>query len=275
MLGLGLILIITATVVVVVVAVTLIVRTRRSQIQAAATAQNTMRSLRLQALSAVPENTTKVAATDSEPFALIVDIGGPAATTTLFVSLDGEASLYRSSGHGVLRCVAPEVQSAALKLIEEGARFREQMAVTRNFAYPIAGKVKFFIRAGNNTYFVERSERTLSGRTDSLWPLFNAAQDVLTALRPAAPTMNATLDRATVPNFLIPSILVTVGCCMPFGIAAILYAAQVDGKLAIGDIAGARQASKRAKVLSGIGLVLGLFSTGIYILLVLSGAEGQ
>ena len=35
-----------------------------------------------------------------------------------------------------------------------------------------------------------------------------------------------------IPNYRIPSILVTIFCCLPLGIAAIIFAAQVDGKVA-------------------------------------------
>ena len=51
-----------------------------------------------------------------------------------------------------------------------------------------------------------------------------------------------------VPNYLVPAILVTIFCCWPFGIPAIVYAAQVNGKLAIGDVAGALASSKNAKM---------------------------
>ena len=41
-----------------------------------------------------------------------------------------------------------------------------------------------------------------------------------------------------VPNYLAQAILVTLFCCLPFGIVAIVYAAQVNGRLQAGDIAG-------------------------------------
>jgi len=50
-----------------------------------------------------------------------------------------------------------------------------------------------------------------------------------------------------VPSYLVEAILVTIFCFQPFGIVAIVYAAQVDGKLASGDYAGARYVSERAK----------------------------
>lgn len=36
-------------------------------------------------------------------------------------------------------------------------------------------------------------------------------------------------------------------CCLPVGIVSIVYAAQVNGKLAAGDIAGAQDSSAKAK----------------------------
>ena len=50
-----------------------------------------------------------------------------------------------------------------------------------------------------------------------------------------------------VPNYLVQAILVTVFCCLPFGIVAIVYAAQVNGKLASGDYTGAVNTSRTAK----------------------------
>ena len=51
-----------------------------------------------------------------------------------------------------------------------------------------------------------------------------------------------------VENYLVPAILVTIFCCVPFGIVSIVYAAQVNGKLEAGDIDGARRASASAKM---------------------------
>ncbi len=50
-----------------------------------------------------------------------------------------------------------------------------------------------------------------------------------------------------IPNYLWQSIVVTVLCCWPFGIPAIVYAAKVDGLKLRGDIPGALAASKSAK----------------------------
>src|SRR5437660_567103 len=63
---------------------------------------------------------------------------------------------------------------------------------------------------------------------------------------------------ATVPNYLVFAILSTVLCCLPTGIPAIVFAAQVNGKLQAGDIAGAQAASKNAKMWCSISFGLGI-----------------
>jgi interferon-induced transmembrane protein len=46
-----------------------------------------------------------------------------------------------------------------------------------------------------------------------------------------------------VPTYLAPAILTTLFCCPPFGIVSIVYAAQVNGKLAAEDRPCALQSS--------------------------------
>jgi hypothetical protein len=50
-----------------------------------------------------------------------------------------------------------------------------------------------------------------------------------------------------IPNYLVQAILCTLFCCLPAGVVAIVYAAQVNGKLESGDIRGARDASDAAR----------------------------
>jgi len=59
-------------------------------------------------------------------------------------------------------------------------------------------------------------------------------------------------------NWLVESILVTIFCCLPFGIAGIVFASQVNSKLAAGDYNGALQASKDAGKWTKIGFWLGI-----------------
>jgi len=61
-------------------------------------------------------------------------------------------------------------------------------------------------------------------------------------------------------NYLVPAILSTLFCCLPFGIAGILFAVQANAKVQQGDIDGAAVAASRAKLMCLLSFVLGLIS---------------
>src|SRR5215207_6127462 len=69
----------------------------------------------------------------------------------------------------------------------------------------------------------------------------------------------------SVPNYLVVAIL-SVFCCTPLGIAAIIFSTQVNSKVAAGDMAGALDASKKAKMFSFIAIGLGLLAIICYVL---------
>jgi interferon-induced transmembrane protein len=68
-----------------------------------------------------------------------------------------------------------------------------------------------------------------------------------------------------VPNYLIPAIISAL-CCFPLGIISIIFAAQVNGKVQSGDVAGALDASKKAKLFSIIFIAIGVVLWGGYLL---------
>src|SRR6185295_2284123 len=75
---------------------------------------------------------------------------------------------------------------------------------------------------------------------------------------------------ATVPNYLVPAII-SIFCCWPLAIPAIIFATQVNGKVAAGDIAGAQDASKKAKTFSFIAIGIGVAIWLIYGLMMILG----
>lgn len=80
---------------------------------------------------------------------------------------------------------------------------------------------------------------------------------------------------ANIPNYLVFAILSTVLCCLPTGIVSIVYAAQVNTKVAAGDVAGAMQASNNAKMWAWISFGLGLLSIVSWGSLVMLGVLGN
>jgi hypothetical protein len=71
---------------------------------------------------------------------------------------------------------------------------------------------------------------------------------------------SASVATSEVPNYLIPAILSTIFCCLPLGVVSIIFATQVNSKVATGDIAGATEASRKAKMFSFIAVGLGVLT---------------
>ncbi|HEU4638265.1 MAG TPA: CD225/dispanin family protein [Candidatus Binatia bacterium] len=71
---------------------------------------------------------------------------------------------------------------------------------------------------------------------------------------------------ASVPNYLVLAII-SLFCCLPLGVVAVIFAAQVNGKVAAGDTAGAMDAAKKAKMFSFISIGLGLAGILCYVLI--------
>jgi hypothetical protein len=74
----------------------------------------------------------------------------------------------------------------------------------------------------------------------------------------------------TVPNYMVPAII-SIFCCWPLAIPAIIFATQVNSKLAAGDTAGAEDASKKAKMFAFIAIGLGVLGILIYVIMLVLG----
>lgn len=68
-------------------------------------------------------------------------------------------------------------------------------------------------------------------------------------------------------TWMAESILVTVFCCLPFGIAGIVFASRVSSLYAAGNYEAALQASKNAGKWTKIGFIVGLVAIVLYLLL--------
>ncbi len=69
-----------------------------------------------------------------------------------------------------------------------------------------------------------------------------------------------------VRNYLAPAILITMFCCLPLGIVAIVYASRANGKLAGGDFEGALRDSETAKMWCLVALGLSLVPVAILLI---------
>jgi len=70
-----------------------------------------------------------------------------------------------------------------------------------------------------------------------------------------------------IPNYLPYAIAVTLCCCIPLGIPAIVYASRVDNFVRMGQLHEAKEASDKAKMWCWIGFGFGIPANIIGILL--------
>ncbi len=68
-----------------------------------------------------------------------------------------------------------------------------------------------------------------------------------------------------VPNYLVYAILCTLFCCMPFGIVAIVYAAQTQSKAQAGDLAAAQRCSAKARTWCWVSFGFGLAAVVVWL----------
>ena len=70
------------------------------------------------------------------------------------------------------------------------------------------------------------------------------------------------------PNYLVWAILSTILCCLPLGIASIVFAAQVNSKWSAGDVAGAQESSRKARQFAIWSAAAGVLVIAIYLVFV-------
>ncbi|WP_047452109.1 CD225/dispanin family protein [Alistipes sp. ZOR0009] len=72
-------------------------------------------------------------------------------------------------------------------------------------------------------------------------------------------------------SWLVESILVTIFCCLPFGIVGIVNASRVESRYYAGDIEGAMRASQEAGKWTKVAFWLGLVVVILYVILAVAG----
>ncbi|OAA25636.1 Interferon-induced transmembrane protein [Frankia sp. EI5c] len=75
-----------------------------------------------------------------------------------------------------------------------------------------------------------------------------------------------------IPTYLWQSIVCTLLCCLPAGIAAIVFATRVQSRQQAGDIQGALEASRKAKTWTIVSFAVGLVGQLISLAVLASGS---
>jgi hypothetical protein len=132
-----------------------------------------------------------IQASGTEPvlFGIIMDmdIGGETATLVAFET--GDASLYLSTGGGVIGGgTHRSVAEAARRFIASARAVRSSVSRAEGFPRPGRGEATFYLLTTEGTFTATRTEEGLAHGGDAFSALFSVGQDLLTQLRLTEPS---------------------------------------------------------------------------------------
>lgn len=121
---------------------------------------------------------------EDEPYGVLMEFKIDDAIFTLTSFGTGDASLYWSTGGGVIGGIGHDsVRAAAKKFVAESKKYTNQMVKTETFPPPENSNVRFYVLTTKGILTTEVNEQELGEQKYILSPLFYAGQDVITALR--------------------------------------------------------------------------------------------
>lgn len=144
---------------------------------------NPMVELRRKVLTE-PSSLYGLKVTAGDPWAVIMDMGFPEGAASLVCLADGNASLYFTTGGGVIGGFAHEkVRLASIAFVQMAKGYREQFSSVKAFPLPVEGRTIFYVRVDGSLLRAEASENDLGEGRHPLSKLFYAGQEVITQLR--------------------------------------------------------------------------------------------
>jgi uncharacterized membrane protein YfbV (UPF0208 family) len=131
-----------------------------------------------------PEKFSIPATPGNAVFGVVMDMGFAEGWATLVVLADGNASLYLSSGGGVIGGIGNEaVREAAIAMTNVADQYVDQTATTEGTPLPPPGEEAFYILTTQGIRAATAKEDDLVELRHPLSTLFYAGQEVITQLR--------------------------------------------------------------------------------------------
>ena len=124
---------------------------------------------------------------EASALGVLMETGYPEAVATLVAMIDGGASLYLSSGGGVIGGEKLEaVRIGARRFTQFAGIHLPEMLRCTDFPLPGVAKTVFYVLTPNGVFTQTASEQELSTGSHSFSPLFHAGQYVIGQLRAAS-----------------------------------------------------------------------------------------
>ena len=118
-------------------------------------------------------------------YGVLMEFTLPKATVTLTSYSSGDASLYFSTGGGILGGIGHEtVRNAARQFVSSAQTFLSKMKEAASFPLPPTGVTHFYVLTNHGTYgSPELISDDLRNSKGEFFALFAAGQDVITEIR--------------------------------------------------------------------------------------------
>ena len=117
-----------------------------------------------------------------------MELGVQNGTATLTSFVDGNASIYFSSGGGIIGGFAHQnVHNAAVQFVTEATKFLNVMSRVNDFPLPIIGNISFYALTDKGVLTITANEKQLQDKKAAIWPLYYLGQNVITQLRTISP----------------------------------------------------------------------------------------
>jgi hypothetical protein len=148
-------------------------------------ADDAMEGLRNMALTTTPEQLGLTLSSGSTTvFGVIMDIGMDKGAATITSYQTGDASLYLSTGGGILGGGKNEsVSNVAKQFVSLAQKFIDKVTKSDSMELPLSGSVKFYLLTNMGVYVGEDFIKNFENHSSVWTEMFNEGNNVLTALR--------------------------------------------------------------------------------------------
>ena len=144
-----------------------------------------MKGLRLQVLNSSATSLKQKPSKDyPHVYGVVMDWPLGPSTATIVSMSNGDASLYTSSGFGILGGIAHErVRAAASAFVKGAARHFETSKPAASYPYPPTDRVYFYLLTFEGVRLVQADRASVEASSGPMFELFELGQAVLTELR--------------------------------------------------------------------------------------------
>ena len=146
--------------------------------------ENPFNSLRQMALSVTPEQLRLESSDETKVFAIVMDWDLGTGIATIAAYKTGDASMYLSSGGGVIGGGQHEnVRQSVFTYVQLGQEFLSKSKKTESTPLPDKDSVRFYLLTNKGTYYAQEEMKNIENESSDWLRLFEEANKVLAELR--------------------------------------------------------------------------------------------